>query len=63
MYSGPLRRVTFEFSGPSLESILDRIPTVKVLHEKNGTYTIEAKSYGDGIYIFLNAQGEHVRIK
>lgn len=63
MYSGPLQRVTFEFTGPSLEAILDRLPTAKVLSEINGVYTIQAESYGKGIYMFLNAQGEHVQIK
>lgn len=60
MYSGELRRVTFDFNGPSLEAILDRLPTAEVIAETNGTYTIRAESYGNGIDMWLNSQGEHV---
>ncbi len=62
MYSGPLKRVRFEFSGPSLEAILDRLPTAKVLECNNGVYILEAESYGDGILMWLRTQGDNVKI-
>lgn len=61
MYSGELKTVKFEYSGV-LEALLDRLPTAKVLEHKNGTYIISAETYGDGIYMWLNTQGEKVRI-
>lgn len=61
MYSGDLKRVTFEYSGV-LEAILDRLPTAKVINEKDGVYTITAESYGDGIYMWLRSQGDLVKI-
>ena len=60
MYSGELRVVTFEYSGPSIESVLDRLPTAEILSEKNGIYTIRAEVYGDGIDMWLRSQGDNV---
>ena len=62
MYSGSLQTVVFEYSGPSLEAIQDRLPTSKIINEKDGVHTVVAESFGDGIYMFLDAQGEKVRI-
>ena len=61
MYSGELKKVTFEYTGV-LEAMLDKVPTAKVVSEKNGVYTITAESYGDGILMWLRAQGEKVKI-
>lgn len=61
MYSGELKTVTFEYSGV-LEAILDRLPTAKILSRKGNTYTISAESYGDGIYMWLRAQGSKAKI-
>ena len=60
MYTGPLRRVTFEYTGV-LEAMLDKVPTAKVIAEHDGVYTITAESYGDGILMWLGAQGDKVR--
>lgn len=62
MYSGSLQTVVFEYSGPSLEAIQDRLPTSRIIKEEDGVYTIMAESFGDGIYMFLDAQGDKVRI-
>jgi len=62
MYSGKLKKFTFEFSGPSLEAVLDRLPTAKVIGTKDRIYTITAECYGDGIKMWLNSQGENVKI-
>lgn len=61
MYMGELKTVTFEYSGV-LEAILDKLPTAKILSEKQGVYTISAETYGDGIYMWLGAQGDKVKI-
>lgn len=61
MYSGELKTVRFEYSGV-LEAILDRLPTAKILKEANGVYTLSAETYGDGIYMWLNSQGNKVKI-
>ena len=62
MYPGPLRRVKFTYSGPSVEAVLDRLPTAQVLEEKDGVYTIVAEAYGIGIDMWLGSQGDKVKV-
>ena len=62
MYAGALRRVTFDYSGASVEAVLDRLPTAKILSEKNGIYRITAEVYGNGIDMWLRSQGSAVKI-
>ncbi len=62
MYSGELRRIIFEFNGPSIEAVLDRLPTAEIVGEKNGVYTIRAEAYGDGIDMWLGSQGDFIKI-
>lgn len=47
MYSGELKRITFDFKWPSLEAVLIWLPTDKVIAKKNGVYTIQAEVYGN----------------
>ncbi len=62
MFPGKLRKIRFEFSGPSLQAILDKLPTAVVLDIKGKTATIEAEVYGDGIKMFLLSQGSWVKV-
>ena len=62
MYLGKLKKFTFEFSGPSLEAVLDRLPTAKVIKTQGKVHTITAECYGDGIKMWLNSQGDNVKI-
>lgn len=62
MYPGPLRRVKFTYSGPSVEAVLNRLPTAQILKEKDGVYTITAEAYGIGIDMWLGSQGDKVKI-
>ena len=62
MYAGELRRVTFDYSGASVEAVLDRLPTAKILSKDNGVYRIEAEVYGNGIDMWLRSQGGAVRV-
>jgi predicted DNA-binding transcriptional regulator YafY len=61
MYSGELKKVKFEFSGPSLEAILDKLPTAKIIEEKSDSFMITAESYGDGLNMWLKTQGKYVK--
>lgn len=36
MYAGELRKIVFEFNGPSIEALLDRLPTA----EQNMVYIL-----------------------
>ena len=62
MFTGKLQKVKFEFSGASVESILDKLPTAEIINEKDGIYTMVAESYGEGIYMWLRAQGDIVKV-
>ena len=62
MYSGELKRVKFEFTGPSIEAILDKIPTAEILKTEANKYTLQAECYGDGILMWLRTQGDHINI-
>lgn len=62
MYGGKLQTVKFTYSGPSVESVLDRLPTARILDEKDGVFTIEAEVFGKGIEMWLNSQGDYIQI-
>ena len=67
MWPGPLRTIRFEFTGPSLQAALDKLPTAKVIDRgttADGTpkYLIEAETYGDGIKMWLLSQGSWVKV-
>ncbi len=63
MYGGSLQRITFQYSGLSIEAVLDRLPTAQILEEKDGVYTVTAEVFGNGIEIWLRSQGDVVKIK
>lgn len=62
MWPGPTRRIRFEFTGPSEQAILDRIPTAKTIERKNGKLIIEAEVFSSGIKMFLLSQGAWVKV-
>lgn len=62
MYGGRLKKVKFKYSGLSIEAVLDRLPTAKILNEENGVYTISAEVFGDGIDMWLRSQGDFIEI-
>ena len=62
MWPGKLRTIRFEFTGPSVQAVLDKLPTAKTIDHKNGKYLIEAEVYGDGIKMWLLSQGAWVRV-
>lgn len=62
MFGGKLRRVKFEYTGYSVEAVLDRLPTAKILSEEDGKYVIQAEVYGDGIDMWLRSQGDNVKL-
>ena len=42
--------------------MLDRLATAKVIKSDGNIYMITAESYGDGIRMWLNSQGDNVKI-
>lgn len=62
MFPGKLQKVRFEFSGPSVQAVLDRLPTAKIIESYGKTYLIEAEVFGDGIKMYLLSQGSWVKV-
>ena len=67
MWPGPLRTIRFEFTGPSVQAVLDKLPTAKIIDrtttpDGKTKYLIEAEVYGDGIKMWLLSQGSWVKV-
>ena len=62
MIPGKLMTVAFKFWGPSVEAVLDRLPTAKIIKEENGVTEIEATIFGEGILMWLLSQGDTLEV-
>ena len=62
MYAGELVKLQFRYIGENVEAILDRLPTAKIVSEKEGESIIEAEVYGKGILMWLLSQGKMVEV-
>lgn len=60
MYGGKLERVKFRYSGPSIEAVLDRLPTARILSQDENGWTVEAEVFGKGIEMWLRSQGDFI---
>ena len=61
MYGGELQRIRFEYTGPSLEAVLDRLPTARVEKKTPSGWLITAEVFGKGIDMWLKSQGDMVK--
>jgi hypothetical protein len=63
MYPGKLKRVKFIYSGSSIEAVFDRLPTAQIIgRNDDGSVTVTAESYGNGIDMWLKSQADWVKI-
>lgn len=62
MFPGKERRIRFEFTGPSVQAVLDRLPTAHILRQDENGCLIEAEVHGEGIKMFLLSQGKWVKV-
>lgn len=62
MYAGELVKLQFRYTGENVEAILDRLPTAKIVSEKEGGSIIEAEVYGKGVLMWLLSQGKMVEV-
>lgn len=63
MYGGKLQKIKFKYKGESIESVLDRLPTAKILSQKNGEYLISAEVFGKGVDMWLRSQGDLIELQ
>ncbi len=62
MYGGKLQKIKFWYKGPSVEAVLDRLPTAKILQHNGNGYLISAEVFGKGINMWLRSQGDMVEV-
>ena len=62
MWPGKLQTIRFEFTGPSVQAVLDKLPTARIIEREGRKYLIEAEVYGKGIKMWLLSQGAWVKV-
>lgn len=61
MYGGKLQRIRFRYTGPSIEAVLDRLPTAEVRERTEDGWIVEAEVFGKGIDMWLKSQGNFIQ--
>lgn len=62
MYGGALRQIRLRYTGPSVEAVLDRLPTAQIQKKEDAGWIIQAEVFGEGILMWLLSQGDKVEI-
>ena len=62
MYGGKLERIKFKYTGPSIEAVLDRLPTAEIVEQTEDGWTVTAEVFGKGIDMWLRSQGAWIKI-
>lgn len=62
MYGGRLEQIKFRYTGPSLEAVLDRLPTAEVISKDDDGWTIRAEVFGKGIDMWLRSQAPYIQV-
>lgn len=60
MFGGKLQRIRFRYTGPSIEAVLDRLPSAKATLAPEGGWNVEAEVFGKGVEMWLRGQGSYV---
>ena len=62
MYGGKLERIKFKYTGPSIEAVLDRLPTAEIMEQTEGGWIITAEVFGKGIEMWMRSQGNSIAL-
>lgn len=62
MYGGKLERIKFRYTGPSLEAVLDRLPTAEILSRDEDGWTVSAEVFGKGVEMWIRSQGAAISL-
>ena len=62
MYGGRLRRIKILYKGKNVDSVLDRLPTAKIIEHRENEFVISAEVFGDGVDMWLRSQGDNIEI-
>lgn len=60
MYGGKLEHIKFRYTGPSIEAVLDRLPTASIAKADGEGWIVKAEVFGKGIEMWLRSQGNYV---
>ena len=63
MYGGKLQRIRFRYTGPSIEAVLDRLPTAEVRERTEDGWIVEAEVCGKGVEMWMRSQGEYIQME
>ena len=61
MYGGKLQKIRFRYTSPSIEAVLDRLPTAEILSQDDSGWTISAEVFGKGIEMWMRSQGDYIQ--
>ena len=62
MYPGRLQSIRLRYTRTSVEAILDRLPTAKIVSQDASGSVVEAEVYGNGIVMWLLSQGNRIEV-
>lgn len=62
MWAGKLRTISFEYTGESIQAVLDKLPTARIINHTDEKYILKAEVYGEGIIMWLLSQGKHIKV-
>lgn len=62
MFYGENIKIKFEYTGPSIQAILDKMPTAKVVKKEAGINYVEAEVYGEGVKMIILSQGSTIKV-
>lgn len=62
MFGGGLKRYKFEYTGESIEFIMDKLPNVRILSQNKDKYLMTVETYGNGIEMWFKSQGSKIKI-
>lgn len=63
MYGGELKSISFRYYGPSVEAVLDRLPTAEITDGEGADgCLVKADVLGDGVLMWLLSQGSKVDV-
>ena len=62
MYGGKLERIKFKYTGPSIEAVLDRLPTAEIVEQDENGWLVTAEVFGKGIDMWLRSPGSLIKV-
>lgn len=63
MYGGKLEQIKFRYTGPSIEAVLDRLPTAEIVSSDDTGWTVKAEVFGKGIDMWIRSQGDFISVE